>query len=163
MDMYRWIMSIFDAAPEGRSEVTFDNGVATIRRVEAGLPSAREGKYLYRWRVDRRGIRHAKFIGLNKRYQQTQGGDYPFYTHEKIITAAFDGKLNDRQINQIIKGSVYADSKRFQDEEHSYMHAMRSRTQTATQAEEEMWNFVSQQAQRFQTSYLNDDSDQAFF
>jgi hypothetical protein len=95
--------------------------------------------------------------------KNAQQGTYPFYTHAAIINAAFGGSLSAEKIGYLIAGSEYADSSPFQDEEHSYMHAMRTRSQSRKEAEQLTNAFVIQQLLAYQEFMSQGNVAEAFF
>lgn len=69
--------------------------------------------------------------------------------HNKIIKAAFEGKLTDAQIEDLKEGSRKADTKEYQTTDNAYMHAMIPYGSTLEEAVKQMRAYFINQAQKF--------------
>lgn len=84
-------------------------------------------------------------------------GRWPFWSHNRILTRAFEGLLNNRQIKILQSSSAYVDKD--QSREGAYKHAMRSPGQSAKEAEQLMNEFLNVKLNEFVTK----DGDEALF
>ncbi len=73
--------------------------------------------------------------GLNNPYRYLDpNGKWPEKVHNSIISRAFKGSLSKDALDGLMRGSKEADTMKYQDSAHSYMHAMRAQNQSAEES-----------------------------
>ena len=84
-------------------------------------------------------------------------GRWPFWIHNRILTSAFTGLLDSRQIKILQSASANVDKD--QSRIGSYKHAMRSQGQSVEEAEQLMNKFLDKKLNEFMTK----DGDEALY
>ena len=79
-------------------------------------------------------------------------GKWPEEVHNTIIARAFSGgknKLSSSAIAAMQRGSIEADTMKYQDNAHSYMHAMRAPGQSAEEAAGKTVTYIMQKVAEY--------------
>ncbi|MBI4690098.1 MAG: RHS domain-containing protein [Nitrospirae bacterium] len=105
--------------------------------------------------------------GLNNPYRyKDPNGMWPEEVHSAIISSAFsDGKykLSPSAIAALRRGSIEADTPKYQDNAHSYMHAMRAPGQSAEDAAGLTVAFIMQKVGEYKSLMKEGKTDDAYF
>jgi RHS repeat-associated protein len=103
---------------------------------------------------------------LNNPYRYIDpDGKWPKEVHNTIISRAFSGgnyKLSPKIIAAMQRGSSEADSTKYQDTRHSYMHAMRAEGQDAGDAAGLAVTFITQKMTEYKTLMNEGKTEKAY-
>ncbi len=103
---------------------------------------------------------------LNNPYRYVDpDGKWPEQVHNTIISRAFgEGKykLSPSAISAMQRGSIKADSMKYQNATHNYMHAMRMSGQSAEAAAGQTVNYIMGKVGEYKTSMAAGNTDKAY-
>ncbi len=141
------------------AERMYNSGVGRFTTPDPVLNTLDPGKLL---RISMRTDKGRMFstspyaYGFNNPHRYVDpDGRWPFWTHNSILTGAFEGLLNSRQIMILQSASAYVDKD--QSREGAFKHAMRSPGQSAEEAERLMNDFLNEKVNEF----IEKDGDEA--
>jgi len=101
--------------------------------------------------------------GLNNPYRYVDtNGKWPEQVHNTILERAFKGNVSDSALAALKRGSKEADTMKYQDPAHSYMHAMRSPNQSAEDAAGLTVTFIMQKVAAYKTLLSQGKTDKAY-
>ncbi|MEJ5359130.1 MAG: toxin TcdB middle/N-terminal domain-containing protein [Desulfobacterales bacterium] len=90
-------------------------------------------------------------------------GLWPERIHQSIIERYFEKKIDSSYISEIISGSAFADSPRFQGMGYSHMHAMREPGESVEQAREKMQQYVNEKLTLYYQNMYEGNMEKAYF
>ncbi|MCL5022340.1 MAG: hypothetical protein M1497_03050 [Nitrospirae bacterium] len=100
---------------------------------------------------------------LNNPYRYVDpDGKWPEQVHKRIIERAFSGNLSPAAIAALQRGSAEADSPKYQDPSHSYMHAMRAPNQDADEAAGRTVTFIMEKVAEYKSLMAAGQEDKAY-